>query len=273
MQAKKMLREMQAAIIENNEQLKLTKTIQNLIYFFNQPKMRDYVIAHHAKILPAGKEVVWDGTYFFNEKGEMDPFHHKGADRVALYDFLAKRKAYTGNQPRYVLSTCCVTYEGNRVHFLSLIYDREKRVLIFFDPGIHLYEKGQDVVVPVVQDAFARNKWADKIERLGLCSKAFKGKRWGIQYDGGSSSLPADSFCQSWTLFYLVEFLRNNCTDRFFKHWCTIPPKKREAFMLMNFFLPHLQNHAFLDDEWEQFYKDGDLTQINQHAIHVFASE
>ena len=268
-----MLREMQAAILENNEQMKLTSTIQNLIYFFNQPKVRDYVITHHAKILPAGRDVVWDGTYFFNETGEMDALHHPDAKGVPLHAFLAKRKAYTENKARHVLSTCCVTYKVNSVHFLSLIYDREKRVLIFFDPGIRLYEKGQEVVVPVVRDAFAANKWADKIERVGLCSKAFKGKRRGIQYNGESSNLPADSFCQSWTLFYLVEFLRNNCTDRFFKHWCVIPPAKREAFMLMNFFLPHLQNHPFLDDEWEEFYANGDLTQINQHAIHVFASE
>lgn len=272
MQIQEALREMRTSFLKNDDQSRLTGTIQNLIYFFNQPKVRDYVIGHHIKILPTGKQVVWDGTYFFNEKGGMDPHHHDGLEGVPLYEFLAKRRAYTGrDKARYVLSTCCVTYEGNRVHFLSLIYDRKTRTLIFFDPGIHLYEKGQDVVVPVVWDAFARNKWAGRIERLGLCSKDFKGKRWGIQYDGGSSKLPADSFCQSWTLFYLVEFLRNKCTDKFFKHWCSIPPKKREAFMLMNFFLPHIQNHAFLDDEWEKFYAEGDLTRINQHAIRVFA--
>lgn len=274
MQIQEALREMTASLQKDDEKSRLTGTIQYLIYFFNQPKVRDYVIGHHIKILPAGKDVVWDGTYFFNEMGEMDASHHPGSNNVPLCAFLAKRKAYTENKKaRHVLSTCCVTYKVNSVHFLSLIYDRKKRTLIFFDPGIRLYEKGQEVVVPVVWDAFTTNKWADKIERVGLCAKAFKGKRWGIQYDGGSSNLPADSFCQSWTLFYLVEFLRNKCSDKFFSHWCTIPPNKREAFMLMNFFLPHIQNHAFLDDEWEHFYAKGDLTQINQHAISVFAAE
>lgn len=267
-----LLRQMQNSLLNKSNEYQMTNMIQNIIYFFNQPPIRDYVINLHKGILPVGKHVSWDGTYFFNEKGEMDPYHHH--ETMSLTNFLKKRKNY--QHGGFIMSTCCVTYEGNKVHFLSLIYDRKKKILIFFDPGIHLYEKGQDVAVPIVTDAFLKNGWiqsSDRIERVGLCSKNYHGKKWGIQYDGSDplkTKLPADSFCQSWTLYYLVEFLRNRCTDKFFSSWCSIPPEKRETFMMMNFFLPHIQNHPFLYKEWQQFYPDGQLTKLNQYTIETF---
>lgn len=272
----KILREMQALLPSSqDEDYQMTKMIQNIIYFFNQPPIRDYVITLHKEILPVGKKIVWDGTYFFNEKGIMDPYHHPEfvGRQVSLTEFLQTRKNYHNKTMYFVLATCCVTYEGNKVHFLSLIYDRKKRTLIFFDPGIHLYEKGQDVAVPIVSHAFVQNELISdnkNIERVGLCSTDYHGKKWGIQYDGNDpaiSKLPADSFCQSWTLYYLVEFLRNHCTDKFFSSWCSIPPPQRENFILMNFFMPHLQNHVFLFKEWRNFYREGDMTKLNQYII------
>lgn len=265
-------------MIKDNKKFQISDMIQNIIYFFNQPQIRDYIISLHIDILPAGKKVKWDGTYFFDENGKIDAHHHHQYTDMSLTDFLKTRKAYSGGDVGYVLSTCCITYEGNRVHFLSLIYDKKKQTLVFFDPGIHLYEKGQDVAVPIVRDAFLENGWIkpekDSIERVGLCSKDYHGKKWGIQYDGGDpkiTKLPADSFCQSWTLYYLVEFLRNKCNDKFFSHWCAIPPTKRETFMMMNFFLPHIQTHSFMFKEWQKFYPHGQLTDLNQHVIETFS--
>lgn len=267
---------MQKTLVGNNQKYKVSDMIQNIIYFFNQPQIRDYVISLHTNILPSGKNVEWDGTYFFNENGNIDPYHHTNTNNMSLTEFLKKRESYHNDNTRFVLSTCCVTYEGNKVHFLSLIYDKKKRVLVFFDPGIHLYEKGQDVAVPIVKDAFLKNGWIKNkhnIERIGLCSSNYHGKKWGIQYDGSdpkTTKLPADSFCQSWTLYYLVEFLRNNCSDKFFSSWCSVSPEKRETFMMMNFFLPHIQNHNFIFKEWQQFYPNGDLTDLNQYVIRTF---
>ena len=267
------LREM----FKTNKKYQVSDMIQNLIYFFNQPSIRDYILLLNIKTLPAGKRIQWDGTYFFNEKANIDPYHHPDSADVPLSDFLKKRTAYTDAKNGYVLSTCCITYEGNRVHFLSLIYDKNRKLLIFFDPGIHLYEKGQDVAVPIVMDAFLKNGWIKKtsqIERVGLCSHVFHGKKWGIQYNGSdpkTTKLPADSFCQSWTLYYLVEFLRNKCTDKFFSNWCSIPPKKRETFMLMNFFLPLVRTDNFVMKEWKTFYPHGDLTDLDEYAIESFS--
>lgn len=271
-----MLRQMTSSLANNTNNYNTSDMIQNVIYFFNQPHVRDHVLKVHTTILPAGKKVLWDGTYFFNEQGEMDHYHHEDLVMgMPLSDYLKTRRTYQDKACHYVLATCCITYEKNKVHFLSLIYDRKKQVLIFFDPGIHLYEKGQDRAVPIVREAFRRNGWIHNIERVGLCSKDYYGKKWGIQYDGSNpvvTTLPADSFCQSWTLYYLVEFLRNKCSDRFFSFWCSIPPPKRETFMLMNFFLPHLQNDPFLYKEWKQFYPQGDVSHLNQYTIKIFSN-
>lgn len=252
-----------------------TNMIQNMIYFFNQPHLRNYLIGFHIKTLPSGTNVEWDGTYFFDEKGNTDAYHHQGTS-LPLPIFLKQKKIYDNhdNGTRFIISTCCITYEGNRVHFLSMIYDKKHKSLIFFDPGIHLYEKGQDVAVPIVKNAFLTNGWLKNMERVGLCSKDYHGRKWGIQYNGDDpamTKLPADSFCQSWTLFYLVEFLRNKCTDKFFPSWCLVDPKKREVFILMNFFLPHIQHDKKIFDQWHDFYPEGDLELLNQYVIQKFS--
>lgn len=273
------LREMQATLIKTSKQAQISNMIQNLIYFFNQQSIRDYIITFHANIIPDGKKIKWDGTYFFDESGNMDIYHHADMKKqMVLADFLRNRPSYHDKDCRFVLSSCCITYEGLKVHFLSIIYDTKKKFLVFFDPGIHLYEKGQDLAVPIVKDAFVKNGWISNVnmERVGLCSANYHGKKWGIQYDGNDpkiTKLPADSFCQSWTIYYLVEFLRNKCTDTFFSNWCSVPPEKREAFIMMNFFLPHIQNNPFLYKEWKQFYPHGDTTQLNQYAINVFSKK
>jgi hypothetical protein len=274
---KKSMQQLLREMFKDNKKYQISDMIQNIIYFFNQPQIRDHIINLHINILPAGKKVQWDGTYFFDEKGNIDPYHHPGTNGISLTEFLKKQKAYTDNRASYVMSTCCITYEGNRVHFLSLIYNKKKRMLVFFDPGIHLYEKGQDLAVPIARDAFLKNGWIDSatnIERVGLCSTDYHGKKWGIQYDGNNpktTKLPADSFCQSWTLYYLVEFLRNQCADTFFSTWCSVPPEKRETFMMMNFFMPHIQTNPFVFKEWQKFYPQGKLADLNNHVIKTFS--
>lgn len=270
----KVLHEMQKVLLSTNKMNQETEMIQNMIYFFNQPHVRDHLIDFHIKTLPLSTKVEWDGTYFFDEKGITDVHHHKGIN-LPLSTFLKQKNKYDEkNNVRFIISTCCVTYEGNRVHFLSMIYDKKQKSLIFFDPGIHMYEKGQDVAVPIVHKAFIDNGWVKNIERVGLCPKNYYGRKWGIQYNGDNpmtSKLPADSFCQSWTLYYLIEFIRNKCSDKFFTLWCSIEPDARETFILMNFFLPHIQHDKKLFDEWKQFYPEGDLQLLNQYTINNFA--
>jgi len=255
---------------------RISEMLQNIIYFFNQIPIRDYTIEQSQKLLPAGKNVDWDGTYYFDEQGKIDPYYHKGlSPGTTLSKFIAARPIFQKTNKKqqqknyYILFTCCILYEDNRVHYLSFIYRPSTRSLVSFDPGIHLYTKGQDVLVPHIRESFLRAglipKTKNHLERIGLCKEKYFNRRWGIQYDGSDpavTSLPADSFCQSWTLFFLIEFMRQGCTDRFFRSWCKVPPKSRETFILSHYFLPWLQQDPFIYKEFKQFFPQGDVHHL-----------
>ena len=263
----------------------ISDMLQNIIYFFNQPEIRDHVIEHYLKMLPKGEHVTWDGTYYFNEKGMIDSHYHPNHPDTTLNDFIKNRPAYhTGTLKKkknktslhyYVIFTCCILYEDHKVHYLAFVYNANKQVLVSFDPGIHLYHKGQDVLIPLLRKAFIQaglisNK-KEAMERTGLCKNKYFNRRYGIQYEGSdpsTTSLPADSFCQSWTLFFLIEFLRHNCSDEFVSTWCKIKPKYREGFVLLYYFLPWLQQDTFISKKWLEFYHKGeDLTTLLPYII------
>jgi hypothetical protein len=268
-----------------SERLLISDMLQNIIYFFNQPEIRNHVIHHYLKLLPEGEHVTWDETYYFNEKGMIDTHYHPDHEDVTLDDFIKNRPAYQIDtlkhkskktpQHYYVIFTCCILYEEHKVHFLSFIYNANKQVLVGFDPGIHLYHKGQDVLIPLLRKAFIKagliSKKKDAMERIGLCKNKYFNQRYGIQYEGSdpsTTSLPADSFCQSWTLFFLIEFLRHGCSDEFVSTWCKIKPKFREAFVLLYYFLPWLQQDTFVSKKWLEFYHNGkDLTILLPYVI------
>ena len=261
--------------------LGISDMMQNIIYFFNQPEIRNYVIKHYLDLLPHGKYVDWDQSYYFNEDGMMDSHYHPDHPDTSLTDFIRSREVYKKiKKNHFIIFTCCILYEGSRVHFLSFVYKATVPVLVSFDPGIHLYHKGQDVLVPLIEKSFTEAGLLSAtkkpgVERIGLCSKEYFNKKFGIQYDGSNplhTNLPADSFCQSWTLFFLIEFLRHKCSDRFVSSWCKINPDYRETFILMYYFLPWLQQDKFIYNEWLQFYPEGeDLTVLFQYMINTFA--
>jgi len=176
----KLLQEMRQELASPNT----TQMIQNIIYFFNQPSVRDYVINHHIILLPCGKNVKWDGTYFFDENGMIDPYHHHDCKNMSFEKFIKNRSNYYKKDEKnhtFIIATCCITYEQNKVHFVSLIYDTKKKSLHLFDPGIHLYQKGQELAVPIIRNAFIKNglitSSPNKVERLGLCVKSYYGKK------------------------------------------------------------------------------------------------
>jgi len=275
-----MLKEM----MRDTERFSISDLLQNVIYFFNQPEIRDYVIHHYLKFIPNEKKVDWEGTYYFDEKGMIDSHYHKGMDNVHLKDFIGSKtilKKPAQKKYEYVIFTACILYEGNRVHFLSFIYDKVRQVLVCFDPGIHLYHKGQDTLIPLLRESFVHNglipRNKESIERIGLCSTKYYDKNFGIQYDGSDPSktdLPADSFCQSWTLFFLIEFMRHECSDRFVKTWCKIPPTYREGFIITYYFLPWLQQDPFVHNKFKHFYPHAKrLPQLLQHVIQMFPAQ
>jgi len=259
----------------------ISDMLQNIIYFFNQPEIRNHLIKHYLDLLPHGKHVDWDETYYFDESGKMDSHYHPKYTDTTLTEFIKSREVFKKSKKNhFIIFTCCILYEGSKVHFLSFVYKASVPVLVSFDPGIHLYHKGQDVLVPLIQKSFLEagllsDKKQPIVERVGLCQKDYYNSKFGIQYDGTDpkhNDLPADSFCQSWTLFFLIEFLRHKCSDRFVTAWCKIHPDYRETFILLYYFLPWLQQDKFVYHEWLEFYPEGhDLTVLFHHVIESFS--
>lgn len=254
------------------QKYQMTSLIQNIIYFFNQTKIRDAIINHFIHLHSLPDKIVWDGTYYFNESGMMDPYFHKDlvGKQTTLEQFLVSRKNYRKNI-QFIFFTACILYEENKVHYLAFVYDAPKERLVCFDPGIRLYHKGQDVLVPILTEAFLNRGLipnVNNLERIGLCNKKFYGKQWGIQYEGSDpkkTNLPADSFCQLWTICFLVEFMKNRCSDQFLSHWCKIPPTFRESFALT--YANQFFSLPFIYKEFKIFYPQGDLTKIMPFII------
>lgn len=247
--------------------------LQNIIYFFNQTNIRDYVINHYIGLYSMENKVQWDGTYYFNQQGIMDFHYHPELTKpITIEEFLGMKKIYKKKKTQFIIFTACILYEGNKVHYLAFVYDTARKILVCFDPGIRLYHKGQEELIPILTDAFKDNGLLESfghIERIGLCKKKYHGVQWGIQYQGTDPSnthLPADAFCQLWTICFLVEFMKNRCSDSFLTHWCKVPPKQRESFALTYanqfFSLPYVYK------EFRSFHPNGDLNDITQFITH-----
>jgi len=251
------------------QRLTFSEMLQNIIYFFNQVHIRDYVIHHFIHLLSHHEDrVAWDGTYYFDEEGMMDTYYHtETPEKTSLTEFIRHRKVFHSPiKKKFILFTCCIVYEGNKVHYLAFVYKASTKVLVAFDSGIHVYPKGQESLLPLIRKSFIGLDLitSDKhsLERVGLCPQVHYGKTWSIQYDGSdpaTTKLPADSFCQSWTLFFLIEFLRHNLTDDFLPLWCKVHPKHRENFILNNMFLPFLIYDPYLHRAFKKFYPEGKL--------------
>jgi len=41
--------------------------------------------------------------------------------------------------------------------------------------------------------------------------------------------------------------------------------------MMMKFFLPYLETHSYMNQQWQIFYPQGKLTDLNQYVIETFA--
>jgi hypothetical protein len=260
--------------MSSNPKFTMSSLLQNIIYFFNQTKIRNYVIEHFIEMYHVKEKVVWDGTYYFNEEGKMDNYYHPELKEksTTLTEFIKSRKPFhEKNKKKFIIFTACILYEENKVHYLAFVYDTQRQLLVCFDPGIRLYHKGQDILVPLLAKTFKECRLIPtlkNIERVGLCSKKFYGQQWGIQYEGSNpkqTNLPADSFCQLWTICFLVEFIKNRCSDTFLSHWCTVPPKIRESFALTYanqfFTLPYVYK------QFRIFYPSGDLNRITPFII------
>lgn len=237
-----------------------SRVVQELIFFFNETGVRNYLIDHYSKKLYPDTPCQYAGTFFLNKVDDdvmalrLDRDHHAGLPPHAL-DFERTLRLlaplFVGNSPKTkTLFTLAILYNLNAIHFVSFLYDRIDRQLVCFDPGFNLYQNGSRVLIPICAETFLRLDWIateNDVILIGKCPQLHYGRRFGVQFNGKDPetvSLAADPFCQSWTLFFVLACIMFNGDWSFVRTWCEIGPLQREQFILERFFLPHVLQQA-----------------------------
>lgn len=227
-----------------------SNVVQELIYFFNEPVIRNYLVNMYLHQLYPETVCQYAGTFFLKELSddsldlEMDNGHHPQQTDSNFKSGLLKNKDLFLTKGKKTLFTLAILYHGNAIHFVSFLYDYPDGKLICFDPGYNLYQNGTRVLIPNCRNIFLQLGWIrteDDCVIIGRCHKIYHGRRYGIQYNGTDPDkvrLPADAFCQSWTLFFVLTCIMYNGDWNFVWAWCKIKPSQREQFILERFFFP-----------------------------------
>ena len=192
------------------------------------------------------KNIHWLGTWGISLDDHlkiMNPIQQLITDDT-IKSLIKKNKNLFAN--KICLFTVNIVYEINRVHFVAFYYDPSRRFLLSFDPGVQLYHHGQETIVPHVRKAFhdlgmIGSEKLKTQQNIGTCHDySFCGKKWGVQYNGRHDQhLPADSFCQSWTIYFLIRTILDS-DFAFVENWCRVSPPKREFIIISFFMLPNL---------------------------------
>lgn len=209
--------------------------LQKCIYLFNDTKIRKNLFTKECQ-----KKYEYVDTIFCKEISETNYITHKNKN-ILLLDFFKTWKKIK-NKP-YILFTVAYLYEENLIHYCAFIFIKKERSLIVFDPGYNLYLHGKYKIIPIIYDVFHTLNYIDKsaVHLKTICkNKSYNKIYYGLQYDGSNQKLPADAFCQMWTLFFLLEYINNNGNMSFFNEWCKIKPKYRHFFLIQNFLIPTL---------------------------------
>lgn len=225
---------------------------QYIIYHFNELPVRNQIINDALKKYEKTNKFTNFGTINIRkENGEMiltedyDVDSWKKIDvqykpKQNFNDFIEKNKKVFEKKTKTIF-TVCYHYNQANVHFVSFIYDKNRRELISFDPGVDVYPEGQDEIVPALIKAFKKAKLMKETVELGkTCYKhryIFKNEPVGIQYNNQTK----DAFCQTWTLFFLVHQIQQH---KIVRKICKIHPANREIFLFQDFIIPILKEKS-----------------------------
>lgn len=164
--------------------------------------------------------------------------------RELLNDFIKAYKSLFEKRPKTIF-TVCYHYKEANVHFVSFLYLKENKELYSFDPGVGLYEEGQDILVPKIVESFQKSALLppsgsnNHLELGKMCPKfryIFRNEPIGIQYNGKTK----DAFCQTWTLYYLVQTIQD---QTIVKKLCQKHPANREVYLFKEFIIPILEKN------------------------------
>lgn len=222
--------------------------LQSFIHLMNDMETRNEIMAYHMR--QSTTPCRWWGTWFVRVSGnhsltltDTDPvWKYKPTSLQDLVRHLDKKKRSAST---LCMFTVCLQYDAYSVHYVSFVY--KDRTLLSFDPGVRVYPHGQKTIVPRIQKLMESLQMIDTHRVEGACTAfCFRQKKHGVQFNGRvHQKLPADAFCQTWTVFFLVRLF--SLTDAsiesmssLVQRWCSIPPGKREYFLMTMFILPTL---------------------------------
>jgi len=241
---------------KKQEDVHISYLLQSFIYTMNEESVRNQLIQDSIRVSSSPHKCKWLGTWTieYDKKKEM----RIRSTQKSLIEFV---KSLSFQSNTLYLFTVCFVYDGNRVHYVAFIYYPFLKKLVSFDPGVELYHHGQQTIVPHIRKVFYEceflsNNVVNQQQNIGTCQEfSFCGKKWGIQYNANHvHSLPADAFCQTWTLFFLTRWiLQLDPMDMsFVGNWCKIHPTRRELFLLSFFILPQLNCQSTLKKVYHQ---------------------
>ena len=206
--------------------------LQKCIYLFNDKKIRKNLFTKECQ-----KKYAYVDTIFCKEISEKNYIISKNKN-ILLHDFF---KSWKNLKKKYILFTVAYLYDNNLIHYCAFVFMQKERNLIVFDPGYNLYLHGKYKIIPIIFNVFHELDFIDKSNLKTICkNKSYNKIYYGLQYDGSNDKLPADAFCQMWTLFFLLEYINNNGNMSFFDEWCKIEPKYRQYFLIQNFLIKAL---------------------------------
>jgi len=266
-----------------------TQLIQQIIYFFNEPHVRDYIMNLLLHELYPHTPFKYLGTLYVEQGKDMDKndlYIRETGDSLqsVLQKAIVPKNAQHSQHPQHAMDymfTLCLNYEGAKVHYVSFVYETKPPRLVSFDSGSNLYLVGERVIVPIVQTIFEHVGLIPGTEsskrHIGVCNKRYFLKKFGIQFSGDNPlyrSLPADAFCQSWSLFFFMEWVRHfnktktkSTNGNFVRAWCRIRPSEREWFILSAFFIPLLAYNPYLHKEFEKHYPQTHICHLMDYLL------
>ena len=240
---------------------------QYIIYFFNKLPIRKKVIDDAISKYNKKRKFVYFGTWYLHGHKNKLKFR-KPYDKVLQNVFsqsLNSTKTFLSfikeNKEKFkikkkILFSIAYCYSEYSIHFISFIFDPERKKLIHFDPGVRLYKEGQDILVPSVINVFKKTNLIKSHIELGkTCTKYIynlKKEQIGIQFNGKSR----DAYCQSWTLCFLIHEIKHY--DESMETFCRLKPVNRKLYLYKDFIIPFLEkNRKYMQTILKMLVSDG----------------
>jgi hypothetical protein len=215
--------------------------LQQFIYDLNGSKLRTQIMKMCLKTSNAKGIYRWMGTIRFTE-GMPD------LQKTKLLGSL-QGKISRCSFDTIFLFTLSYLYEGNRIHYIAVTYDKKTKTVVIFDSGYNLYPVGKTILIPLVKRMFL--SLSSKI--LFFEKTSCQSSKYGVQLKKDTkrhiklnNDSHRDAFCQSWSLFFLMCYVRYQGDLNYFEKWCQLKSNQRLEYLIQNFVIPVINSNRYL---------------------------